>query len=672
MFQGRESGVLEHGESDINGTDISQMAFCNRETGRRCVRSLKVIVPSKPEICRYHGMPGGCVRGEKCFYAHSIEDLQRRPRNLSPLMSLPNNNQMSQEDFKKKVFVGGLSPSIESEYLRELFEAKFGPVVDAVVISSHSGDQVQSRGFGFVTFQHEESVSLAVKTHYVSLCGKKVEIKGAVPRSGLSQLDIAKRSPTMARESTAVVADRSGDDQGSPLLHFHAESELEGQWTKRLNKETVEPAFPGGPSSSMTASNTSPSATPHWVLLLKHWLPTFLKEVYKRLKEGEWYPLSSLKGDFRATCGLELDHSGIGYPKLNDFIKCHPQLCIIKVVPVGLGPATHMVLLPVSGRATFTIPHQMEADHVSSPVPVASSMTKSHCYADSISPGILNGGTRNLQSPVSSFMANMEDYEHFDGFQCVGSSEGTMDPITSQQLAENNFHGDFKLHAIKTPVFPSQRGKRAESQDLLPQGSSALNEAFANARADMEELKYDITNDSRVQSQIMMNNFSEEPKTPLNQVSLTPFSTLENQPKSFPTHEMSSASSSYDIWGQSFPNLMISNNEEKTVPPTEIHKHQKSAQGFGYTSGGCKSQWKNMDTPVSVLNPLSNDEDDNQFIPNCMFCFHQESLWVSMPCKDYVICSSCTDSLYKSKGNTLPSMCSVCYCEVDRWEAVLY
>ncbi|OAE20314.1 hypothetical protein AXG93_2338s1030 [Marchantia polymorpha subsp. ruderalis] len=557
MFQGRESGVLEHGESDINGTDISQMAFCNRETGRRC--------------------------------------------------------QMSQEDFKKKVFVGGLSPSIESEYLRELFEAKFGPVVDAVVISSHSGDQVQSRGFGFVTFQHEESVSLAVKTHYVSLCGKKVEIKGAVPRSGLSQLDIAKRSPTMARESTAVVADRSGDDQGSPLLHFHAESELEGQWTKRLNKETVEPAFPGGPSSSMTASNTSPSATPHWVLLLKHWLPTFLKEVYKRLKEGEWYPLSSLKGDFRATCGLELDHSGIGYPKLNDFIKCHPQLCIIKVVPVGLGPATHMVLLPVSGRATFTIPHQMEADHVSSPVPVASSMTKSHCYADSISPGILNGGTRNLQSPVSSFMANMEDYEHFDGFQCVGSSEGTMDPITSQQLAENNFHGDFKLHAIKTPVFPSQRGKRAESQDLLPQGSSALNEAFANARADMEELKYDITNDSRVQSQIMMNNFSEEPKTPLN---------------------------------QSFPNLMISNNEEKTVPPTEIHKHQKSAQGFGYTSGGCKSQWKNMDTP--------------------------ESLWVSMPCKDYVICSSCTDSLYKSKGNTLPSMCSVCYCEVDRWEAVLY
>ncbi|BBN10195.1 hypothetical protein Mp_5g01760 [Marchantia polymorpha subsp. ruderalis] len=566
--------------------NLTRMAFCNRETGRRCVRSLKVIVPSKPEICRYHGMPGGCVRGEKCFYAHSIEDLQRRPRNLSPLMSLPNNNQMSQEDFKKKVFVGGLSPSIESEYLRELFEAKFGPVVDAVVISSHSGDQVQSRGFGFVTFQHEESVSLAVKTHYVSLCGKKVEIKGAVPRSGLSQLDIAKRSPTMARESTAVVADRSGDDQGSPLLHFHAESELEGQWTKRLNKETVEPAFPGGPSSSMTASNTSPSATPHWVLLLKHWLPTFLKEVYKRLKEGEWYPLSSLK--------------------------------------------------------------------------------------DSISPGILNGGTRNLQSPVSSFMANMEDYEHFDGFQCVGSSEGTMDPITSQQLAENNFHGDFKLHAIKTPVFPSQRGKRAESQDLLPQGSSALNEAFANARADMEELKYDITNDSRVQSQIMMNNFSEEPKTPLNQVSLTPFSTLENQPKSFPTHEMSSASSSYDIWGQSFPNLMISNNEEKTVPPTEIHKHQKSAQGFGYTSGGCKSQWKNMDTPVSVLNPLSNDEDDNQFIPNCMFCFHQESLWVSMPCKDYVICSSCTDSLYKSKGNTLPSMCSVCYCEVDRWEAVLY
>jgi hypothetical protein len=65
-----------------------------------------------------------------------------------------------------------------------------------------------------------------------------------------------------------------------------------------------------------------------------------------RLKEGDWYPLSSLKGDFRATCGLELDHLGLGYEKLSDFIRCLPDLCRMKIVPVGRGPATHMVLLP--------------------------------------------------------------------------------------------------------------------------------------------------------------------------------------------------------------------------------------------------------------------------------------------------------------------------------------
>lgn len=54
------------------------------------------------------------------------------------------------------------------------FEENFGPVSDAVVIGSHSGDQVQSRGFGFVKFKHEASVLLAIQTHYIHLFGKKV------------------------------------------------------------------------------------------------------------------------------------------------------------------------------------------------------------------------------------------------------------------------------------------------------------------------------------------------------------------------------------------------------------------------------------------------------------------------------------------------------------------
>ena len=37
-----------------------------------------------------------------------------------------------------------------------------------------SGEHLQSRGFGFVTFKHKESATAAVNEHYVALFGKKV------------------------------------------------------------------------------------------------------------------------------------------------------------------------------------------------------------------------------------------------------------------------------------------------------------------------------------------------------------------------------------------------------------------------------------------------------------------------------------------------------------------
>jgi RNA recognition motif-containing protein len=76
--------------------------------------------------------------------------------------------------------------------LREFFEAKFGPVVDAIVIGSHAGDHIQSRGFGFVTFKNEEAVIAAVQVHYVNIFGKKVvpdscEVDYYIETHGLGQ-----------------------------------------------------------------------------------------------------------------------------------------------------------------------------------------------------------------------------------------------------------------------------------------------------------------------------------------------------------------------------------------------------------------------------------------------------------------------------------------------------
>lgn len=95
-----------------------------------------------------------------------------------------------------------------------------------------------------------------------------------------------------------------------------------------------------------SSSNIVQERKPAWLNTFEEWLPEFLTRVSMRLKEGEWYPLSSLKGDYRAICGLELDHVSLGFEKLSDFVRSFPELCRMKIVPVGRGPATHMVLLP--------------------------------------------------------------------------------------------------------------------------------------------------------------------------------------------------------------------------------------------------------------------------------------------------------------------------------------
>ena len=55
----------------------------------------------------------------------------------------------------KKIFVGGLAPSVDEKAFRSYFEL-FGEVEDAVVLYDH--DNKRPRGFGFITFTSEAAV----------------------------------------------------------------------------------------------------------------------------------------------------------------------------------------------------------------------------------------------------------------------------------------------------------------------------------------------------------------------------------------------------------------------------------------------------------------------------------------------------------------------------------
>ncbi|RDX80614.1 Heterogeneous nuclear ribonucleoprotein 1, partial [Mucuna pruriens] len=93
----------------------------------------------------------------------------------------------------KKIFVGGIPQFFTDDELREYFSS-YGDVIECQIMLDHKTGR--SRGFGFVTFDNEDSVDnvFAVgKIHEIG--GKQVEIKRAEPkRSGVDYSSTSRKS----------------------------------------------------------------------------------------------------------------------------------------------------------------------------------------------------------------------------------------------------------------------------------------------------------------------------------------------------------------------------------------------------------------------------------------------------------------------------------------------
>ncbi len=83
-------------------------------------------------------------------------------------------------DSSKKIFVGGLDPTVNNDDLREYF-SKYGPVREACVLFDNN--RGASRCFGFVTFEKRETVEKLVLNNNYSIKGKTVDVKQALPKS---------------------------------------------------------------------------------------------------------------------------------------------------------------------------------------------------------------------------------------------------------------------------------------------------------------------------------------------------------------------------------------------------------------------------------------------------------------------------------------------------------
>lgn len=231
--------------------------------------------------------------------------------------------------------------SFETDSLRKYFEEHFGLVEDARVLFTQTEDHLQSRGFGFVTFKDVKSVSTALQAHYVTIMDKQVEIKGIIPK-----YHSANESKKLSLQQDGQERNDKSHSQAQILSEAIMKEDKPQQrhWVNKLLSGNITPCATETQTHATTALEDQ--RMPIWLRIFKKWLPSFLQDMSKHPREGE-YALSSLKGDFRAKFGLELDHASLGYSKLSDFMKCFSDLCSMKVVPIGRrGSPNHMVLSP--------------------------------------------------------------------------------------------------------------------------------------------------------------------------------------------------------------------------------------------------------------------------------------------------------------------------------------
>ena len=83
-------------------------------------------------------------------------------------------------DSSKKIFVGGLDPSVTEKDLIEFF-SNYGKVKDASVLFDNNRNA--SRGFGFVSFEDKDVVDKLVKENNFVLKSRKIDVKRAQPKS---------------------------------------------------------------------------------------------------------------------------------------------------------------------------------------------------------------------------------------------------------------------------------------------------------------------------------------------------------------------------------------------------------------------------------------------------------------------------------------------------------
>jgi len=113
----------------------------------------------------------------------ATKDLEIDGRKIDPKRAIPRDAAPSKDDPSrqktKKVFVGGLAADTPREEFESYF-SKFGKITDCIIMTEKGSGR--PRGFGFVTYDTEDSAEKVVEVKEHVIHGKAVDCKKAIPK----------------------------------------------------------------------------------------------------------------------------------------------------------------------------------------------------------------------------------------------------------------------------------------------------------------------------------------------------------------------------------------------------------------------------------------------------------------------------------------------------------
>ncbi|CAA0836529.1 RNA-binding (RRM/RBD/RNP motifs) family protein [Striga hermonthica] len=172
-WETNEERLREHFEAF--GEVLEAVIMRDRVTGR--ARGFGFVVFSDSSVAERvvrekHVIDGRTVEAKKAVPRDDHQTPIKNNSSSSSLGSLSPNR-------TKKIFVGGLPSTITELDFKKYF-SRFGTIIDVVVMYDHNTQR--PRGFGFITYDSEESVDKVLVKTFHELNGKMVEVKRAIPK----------------------------------------------------------------------------------------------------------------------------------------------------------------------------------------------------------------------------------------------------------------------------------------------------------------------------------------------------------------------------------------------------------------------------------------------------------------------------------------------------------